>query len=163
RPEYAFRSRLEAWRREPSLPPRTGELADPHRDLWRLAGVVGAYRGPALPKDPLLAPRIPQPELRDRSSWARARLDSQHLTPPGEGSPEELTAVAPLDGLEEVSRVELVDDSVIEEISRVEVMPGDSVVELIPGDSLISEVPDDLLEELEEIEEIDDFEPADTM
>ncbi|HVI00385.1 MAG TPA: tetratricopeptide repeat protein, partial [Enhygromyxa sp.] len=182
RPEYAFRSRLEAWRREPSLPPRRGELGDPHRDLWRLAGVVAAYRGPALPKDPMLEPSIPQPEQRDRSLWARARLDPQHLAPPGgtdsagavvasyedphaEGSPEELTAVAPMDGVEEVSRVELVEDSIIEEISRVEMIPtaGDSVVELLPSDSQISEVTDDLLEEVDEIEELDDFEPADTM
>jgi tetratricopeptide (TPR) repeat protein len=185
RAEYAFRSRLEAWRRTPSLPPRTGELGDPHRDLWRLAGVVGAYRGPALPKDPMLEPSIPQPEQRDRMLWTRARLDPQHLTAPGgsdsagaivarfddphaEGTHEELTAVAPIDELQEVSRVELVEDSIVE-ISRVEMIPTvDSVVEEVshvelmplPGDSQISEVSVEFLDEIEELEDLEEVSSA---
>ncbi|MCA9701093.1 MAG: hypothetical protein KC431_26435, partial [Myxococcales bacterium] len=199
RPEYAFRARLEAWKRAPKLPPygvAGGPLGEANVDLWRLAGVVGSYRGPALPKDPALTTAVPAPELHDRALWKQARLDPQHLTPPGstdsaegvvaryadphaEGNPDELTAVAPPAAadsvVQEVSRIELIDDiiavdSVVQEVSRVELVE-DSIVELsrvemVPTEaSVVQEVSVvELLEDIaDEFDEEDDEEEEDEL
>ncbi|MFV8755019.1 tetratricopeptide repeat protein [Nannocystaceae bacterium ST9] len=178
RPEYAFRSRIEAWRRRPSLPPLEGKLEPEHADLWRLAKQIGTYRGPALPRDPALEPAVPMPELHDHQLWAKARLDPQYLAPPGatdsrdgvgvvsrdeSGTPDELTAIT----VQEVSRIELVDDSIVEvsrieelsrveEVSRIEEL---SRVELVE-DSVVVEV--DELDEIDDLDELDDFDNTST-
>ncbi|WP_146157960.1 tetratricopeptide repeat protein, partial [Enhygromyxa salina] len=189
RPEYALRARLEAWRRGPTLPPREGPLGQPHTDLWRLAGAVGSYSGPALPNDALLLPVVPTPELNDRKLWARARLDPQHLTPPGgsdsakaivaeyadphsAGAPDELTAVAPIGADEdskvmEVSRVEEIPsgESVVQELSRVELIDNVSghgsghVTGSYRVDSVISEVSQII--EISRVEEISSIRSSD--
>jgi tetratricopeptide (TPR) repeat protein len=187
RPEYALRSRLEAWRRSPSLPPYAasmGPIAEPHIDLWRLAGVVGAYAGPALPNDPMLLPDLPAPELADRKLWTRAGLDPQHLSVPGgtdaaasiavrhadphsKGDHDELTAVAPLDDIVEISRVEMVPtaDSVVQEVSRVELLEDitedSAVVEISRVEeisSILERAEISVVEEIDDIEELDDLE-----
>ena len=79
RPEYALRARLEAWRREPALPPQDEELDDTHAALWRLAEQTGTYHTPPVPKDPLLRPAIELPELVDLRVWTRTGLDPEAL------------------------------------------------------------------------------------
>ena len=187
RAEYSLRARLEAWRRNPSLPPHSaslGPIVDPHTDLWRLAGVVGAYAGPALPNDPMLLPDLPAPELADRKLWTRAGLDPQHLSVPGstdaaasiavrhadphsKGDHDELTAVAPLDEIVEISRVEMMPtaDSVVQEISRVvllEDITEDSAVMEISRVEELSAIREraevSVVEEIDDIEEIEDLE-----
>ncbi|WP_181197513.1 tetratricopeptide repeat protein, partial [Enhygromyxa salina] len=198
RAEYALRARLEAWRRAPGgsaeggdpercegLPPLEGPLGDPHADLWRLAGLVGTYGGPALPNDPVLSPSVPAPELHDRKLWARARLDPQHLTPPGgadsaesvvakyddphsEGDHDELTAVAPIDlaggdsAVVEISRVEVLpsEESIVEEVSRVELIDNVSeVIEISRVEELgaIQSTEQSVVELIDEIEELDEL------
>src|SRR5690606_15024352 len=65
RPEYALRARIAAWRRNPALPGLGESLDDAHAALWRLADQTGAYQTPPVPKDPLLFPVVPIPELAD--------------------------------------------------------------------------------------------------
>lgn len=79
RPEYALRARLAAWRRDPALPPREGDLDDTHAAMWRLAEQTGRYTTPPVPKDPLLLPMLPAPEIRDLELWRRAGLDVTEL------------------------------------------------------------------------------------
>ncbi|MEM9463234.1 MAG: tetratricopeptide repeat protein, partial [Myxococcota bacterium] len=79
RPEYALRARLEAWRREPALPPPDEDLDDTHAALWRLAEQTGTYHTPPVPKDPLLRPTIELPELVDLRVWTRTGLDPEAL------------------------------------------------------------------------------------
>ncbi|MBL4689241.1 MAG: hypothetical protein JKY37_31905, partial [Nannocystaceae bacterium] len=79
RPEYALRARLGAWRRDPTLPPREGELDDTHAALWRLAEQTGTYTTPPVPRDPVLLPILPPPELRDLEQWRQAGLDVSEL------------------------------------------------------------------------------------
>lgn len=79
RPEYALRARLAAWRRDPTLPPREGDLDDTHAALWRLAEQTGRYTTPPVPKDPLLLPILPAPEVRDLEQWRQAGLDVTEL------------------------------------------------------------------------------------
>lgn len=75
RPEYALRARIAAWRRDPYLPPREGELDDVHAAMWRLAEQTGTYQTPPVPKDPLLLPELPTPEAIDLDRWRSAGFD----------------------------------------------------------------------------------------
>lgn len=79
RPEYALRARISAWRIDPDLPPREGELDAGHSALWRLAELTGSYGHPPVPKDDLLTPSLPAPEHRDLQRWARCGLDPREL------------------------------------------------------------------------------------
>ncbi len=79
RPEYALRSRLEAWRREPVLPAADEELDDLHAAIWRLAEQTGAYHTPPVPRDPLLRPVIELPELADLRTWTTTGIDPDAL------------------------------------------------------------------------------------
>jgi len=91
RPEYALRARVGAWRRDaPTLPPREGDLDDTHAALWRLAGQTGRYATPPVPKDPLLLPQLPAPEIRDNELWASTGLSAAELleTLPSPGKPK---------------------------------------------------------------------------
>jgi tetratricopeptide (TPR) repeat protein len=191
RPEYALRARLEAWRRNPSLPPHSaaiGPIVEPHVDLWRLAGVVGSYAQPALPNDnslAMLTPDLPAPELADRKLWTRAGLDPQHLTAPGgtdaaasivqyadphaKGGHDELTAVAPLDdmgrdesGVVEISRVELV-----QEVSRVELLEDitedSGIIEVSRVEVLSAIREGSVVEELDDLEDFEEIEELDEL
>ncbi|MCA9706301.1 MAG: tetratricopeptide repeat protein, partial [Myxococcales bacterium] len=79
RPEYALRARLEAWRREPELPPADEDLDDMHAAIWRLAEQTGTYHTPPVPRDPLLRPSIELPELLDLRIWTGTGLDPDAL------------------------------------------------------------------------------------
>lgn len=94
RPEYALRARLQAWRTRTSLPPLDGEIDDEHAAIWRLAEHTGAYHTPPVPRDPMLLPTLPAPELADQASWIGAGLDVRLLdTLPSPHAPRiELTA-----------------------------------------------------------------------
>ena len=80
RKEYAFRTRLQAWRQQPDLPPREGELGPLHDTLWRLAAETGSYGKPPVPKDPLLEPALLEPEPSDLKRWSELGLGSDLLS-----------------------------------------------------------------------------------
>ncbi|HWB79580.1 MAG TPA: tetratricopeptide repeat protein, partial [Nannocystaceae bacterium] len=75
RPEYALRARLQAWRTRPTLPPLDGDIDDEHAAIWRLAEHTGSYHAPPVPRDPMLLPTLPAPELADQASWIGAGLE----------------------------------------------------------------------------------------
>lgn len=79
RPEYALRARLAAWRLEPTLPPRVGDLDPDQSAIWRLAEQTGAYTRPPVPKDALLTPALMAPEYRDVQRWSSCGLDPRAL------------------------------------------------------------------------------------
>lgn len=79
RPEYALRARIAAWRRDPALPGLGESLDDAHTAIWRLAEQTGAYQTPPVPKDPLLFPIVPIPELADLDALHRSGLDTEQL------------------------------------------------------------------------------------
>lgn len=74
RPEYALRARISAWRRRPTKPPIRPPETTEHQALWKLAGTVGRYRKPPLPKDRLLTPSVAAPETLDEKAWAKAGI-----------------------------------------------------------------------------------------
>ncbi len=79
RPEYALRARLAAWRLDPKLPPREGELDADQHAIWRLAEQTGAYTHPPVPRDTLLTPTLMAPEYRDQQRWNSCGLDPRAL------------------------------------------------------------------------------------
>ncbi|MCB9716374.1 MAG: tetratricopeptide repeat protein [Myxococcales bacterium] len=114
RPEYALRARLEAWRREPELPPLQDELDPTNAAIWRLAEQTGAYHTPPVPKDPLLRPNIEVPELDDLRIWTRTGLDPEALLS---------TAPSPFAAKLDVSSPQAILRTVTEEVSLRVVAP----------------------------------------
>lgn len=108
RPEYALRARLEAWRREPELPPREGELDPTNSSIWRLAEQTGTYHTPPVPRDPLLRPSIEVPELVDLRIWTGTGLDPEALLS---------TAPSPFAAKLDVSSPQAILRTVTEEVS----------------------------------------------
>lgn len=148
RPEYALRARLLAWRIAPALPPRVGELDDDHGALWRLAQLTGAYRTPPVPRDPLLQPEIPIPELADLASWESSGLDPRLLDELPSPFAPKIEVAAPI-GVPRVTT---------QEVSLRQVVEDDEDLDddLDPaGDELTRNIPAPAEEDLEEIEEFD--------
>ncbi len=79
RSEYALRARLASWRLQPELPEADSELNSDHRAIWRLAEQTGEYRRPPVPKDGLLTPALPSPELVDLQLWHSCGIDPRAL------------------------------------------------------------------------------------
>ncbi len=155
--EYAFRARLQAWRRKPFLPSREGELAPPHDTLWRLAGETGPYQTPPVPKDPLLEPSLGAPEEADMDHWRALGL-----------SPDLLNKVPRPRDLETASQITDDDEApeaATAEVANSEAEPPPSQVVGLDALADMAQPPnphdlDDLedFEEIEEIEEIEDLE-----
>jgi len=149
RPEYAFRARLEAWRLDPSLPPRRpAELDAEQATLWRLAGVVGEYGGPPLPRDPLLNPTLEAPETRDRERWRETGEPPVFV---GAGS-EAVPIAAPPMPTEELGSLEAAADDAATSFNPFE----DDVPSQVQPD--LAEVSASMLiEDLEEVEELEEL------
>ncbi len=79
RPEYALRARLAAWRLDPQLPPREGDLDADQQAIWRLAEQTGDYARPPVPRDALLTPSLTAPEYEDQQRWHSCGLDPRAL------------------------------------------------------------------------------------
>jgi tetratricopeptide (TPR) repeat protein len=125
RPEYALRCRLQAWRVEPKIPD-PHDIDDATAQLWRLAERVGSYRGPALPEEGLLFPRIPVPEREDQAVWASLDLD------PASFFSEEAAPVAPPSAAQSETPIE--DEMEILELDAIEEMLEEDEEDAADGD-----------------------------
>ncbi len=158
RPEFALRARIEAWRRQSTLPV-PGELDDVHGPIWRLCGDIGDYKVPALPHDPLLEPKLRVPEERDLERWKDAGQDPlQTLVPPRPSaqlhpSPIAINDTEPLD-LDELDGLEFLDPEGLPPRKTLDTIADEDSARH-PLANLPSDVAD-LFEEIEEVEEIDD-------
>lgn len=117
RNEYAFRARLEAYKLQPWLP-EPDALGDEQQRLWDLARMVGDYRGPALPEDALLRPRLSIPERSDEQRWEQLGFSLATFLDRSRGLPRSQSRP---------------DDSLIEEIDE-EVVEIDDLEELVELD-----------------------------
>jgi tetratricopeptide (TPR) repeat protein len=157
KPEHAFRALACAWRCTPELPDLVGSLDEDNAELWRLAGEVGRYRDPELPRDPLTHPELERPELSDLLAWSRQGHD-----------PESFAAIsaAPSMELDVPHTSELADIGAILEEDSVVRAPLDangdaSATSPEPNAAEFDEVEE--IEELDELEEIEEFEELDEL
>lgn len=166
RPEYALRARLAAWRLDPELPPREGELNADQSAIWRLAEQTGDYTRPPVPKDSLLTPTLMPPEYRDVQRWTNCGLDPRALEElPDPFAPKvEVAAPAslPESNTEEVSVSTLAPASPGEELTRAGGVPppvrsGNTIEILEPTNTTELDIEELDIEELD-IEELVDEE-----